>query len=742
MAEDDLMKIRITADFKEAEGAFLKMAKVATSFESDFRRIAGGLNKEFNKINGMAQLFGNSTNVVKDKMDALKRSMEQLMTLGLQPMNPEVQKLKAQYDGLAATLEKTTQAANKTSSAIEGTAAPAKNSNKQMMSLALILQDLPYGFRGIQNNLPALFGSIAGVAGVGYLAFSAIIAGLTFWDEHNRKVAASTKKLKEEQDAVLNTVTNEAVKVNELIVILENENETRDRKKRALKELQGINPDIFKDLKLEGDSVKNLNTYYNAYIENLKNIILLKKYEKDLEALIQADLKTGQPIKVQEQKSLKKTTDLLTTNNAAVKDNINTAKVSYGKDQNIIKGITNYNKRQQDKLDLLEKIRKISPSISLGGGDDKNNKKGGKTPEEVAKEKARLMEIANESETKAFINLLDERAQKEYKAGLELAENLEKMKAAGYTDSTTYYSAYRQNMLNITKEYDDKEAKEQEKRDRDAENAANKINDRNLQNALTALKIESDVATKIANFTGKTEADRIAILENYKNKLYDLASIGGYTAEQFDKIEDAIIRVDAAIAGSMGVLKNFEVSMVDVTNSLNTIIYDVLQNLAISLGETIGNVLAKGGGIKDVLNGFLGVLADGLIQVGKLAIGTGLAIQAIKEALKTLNPYVAVAAGVALVALGTYVKGRLSDTSKNMSGGGAKAFADGGIISGPTMGLMGEYPGAKSNPEVVAPLDKLKNLIGGSGGTLEARISGNDLLILMNKAQRNNNTTF
>ena len=58
------------------------------------------------------------------------------------------------------------------------------------------------------------------------------------------------------------------------------------------------------------------------------------------------------------------------------------------------------------------------------------------------------------------------------------------------------------------------------------------------------------------------------------------------------------------------------------------------------------------------------------------------------------------------------------------------------------MGLMGEYPGASSNPEVVAPLDKLKSLIGGSGGTLEARISGNDLLILMNKASRNNQSTY
>ena len=42
----------------------------------------------------------------------------------------------------------------------------------------------------------------------------------------------------------------------------------------------------------------------------------------------------------------------------------------------------------------------------------------------------------------------------------------------------------------------------------------------------------------------------------------------------------------------------------------------------------------------------------------------------------------------------------------------AMPFADGGVIYGPTLGLMGEYAGAKNNPEVVAPLNKLKNLIG------------------------------
>ena len=38
-------------------------------------------------------------------------------------------------------------------------------------------------------------------------------------------------------------------------------------------------------------------------------------------------------------------------------------------------------------------------------------------------------------------------------------------------------------------------------------------------------------------------------------------------------------------------------------------------------------------------------------------------------------------------------------------------FAEGGIAYGPTLGLFGEYAGAGSNPEVVAPLDRLRELV-------------------------------
>lgn len=71
-------------------------------------------------------------------------------------------------------------------------------------------------------------------------------------------------------------------------------------------------------------------------------------------------------------------------------------------------------------------------------------------------------------------------------------------------------------------------------------------------------------------------------------------------------------------------------------------------------------------------------------------------------------------------------------------------FAAGGIVSGPTMGLMGEYPGAKSNPEVIAPLSKLQGMLDqGNGGstamTGEFVLRGQDLVVALARAEKQRN---
>ena len=65
-------------------------------------------------------------------------------------------------------------------------------------------------------------------------------------------------------------------------------------------------------------------------------------------------------------------------------------------------------------------------------------------------------------------------------------------------------------------------------------------------------------------------------------------------------------------------------------------------------------------------------------------------------------------------------------------------FAKGGVISGPTMGLMGEYAGAQHNPEVIAPLNTLRQYIqpAAVGGEVDFRIRGRDLYGTLKKDRR------
>jgi TP901 family phage tail tape measure protein len=70
---------------------------------------------------------------------------------------------------------------------------------------------------------------------------------------------------------------------------------------------------------------------------------------------------------------------------------------------------------------------------------------------------------------------------------------------------------------------------------------------------------------------------------------------------------------------------------------------------------------------------------------------------------------------------------------------GLPKFADGGIAYGPTLGIFGEYANASNNPEVVAPLNKLRNLIepdAGYGGKVTFKIEGRTLVGVLQKEER------
>ena len=88
-------------------------------------------------------------------------------------------------------------------------------------------------------------------------------------------------------------------------------------------------------------------------------------------------------------------------------------------------------------------------------------------------------------------------------------------------------------------------------------------------------------------------------------------------------------------------------------------------------GEAIGNALASGGNVIESIGAsLLSSLGGLLVQMGKMAIQIGVGLLAIKAALKTLNPGVAIAAGVALVALGSFFSAKSRSISNSIGGGG------------------------------------------------------------------------
>ena len=634
----------------------------------------------------------------------------------------------------AKDTDKATEAFGRAGAAAGKAGTNVKKSNQQWTNFALILQDLPYGFRGIQNNLPAVIGGFAGMTGPIYLATSAIIAFFTALDSGLISFGNSTKQAEDFTKQFGTTLTQETIKYQSLYRVATDVNTSMNERIKAAAALKKEYPGLLEQYSEEEIALGKAKVAFD------KLSISIIKYAKAQAAIaVVTDLTKEQLIIEGKRAELldKFVKDPLTKYSKAERLNMKGASpynVALNYRVNILKQLATQYNNLQKKIDVYTNVldKNATAEDDLNKFKDKvdTKKSKGKTAEQIAEERLKAIQNANNAEIKAYTETLDERDKKEYEAGLKLAENLQIMRNAGYTDSTTYYAAYRAEMDKIATYYNNKEIEEARKTSEKIAHDAEVINNRQLQNSLDALKIESDVAMKIANLSGTANAaDRIKILEDYKNKLYDLASTGGYTAEQFDKIDDALTRVDAAIDGSKDRVRDYTITWQETVNTINGILTSLDLSIMVNFAEQIGNMMA--GGKFDITQ--MGtILADALSSIGKALIAFALTNGAAMELFKNPKTWpLALAAGIAAVAAGTALKAKISDNK-------ATAFADGGIVSGPTMGLIGEYPGAQNNPEVIAPLDKLKSMIGGGGGGTFV-LRGQDLLLSVNRAQKASN---
>lgn len=112
--------------------------------------------------------------------------------------------------------------------------------------------------------------------------------------------------------------------------------------------------------------------------------------------------------------------------------------------------------------------------------------------------------------------------------------------------------------------------------------------------------------------------------------------------------------------------------------------------------------------------------ANFLKQIGSQMIQFGVMIIAFKSALKSVlaNPWAAIAIGAAMVAAAAVMTALINKQAKE----NAPKQAKGSLAFGPTYAMVGDNPNAGVDPEVIAPLSKLKDMMVG-GGTANVNIT-------------------
>lgn len=191
-----------------------------------------------------------------------------------------------------------------------------------------------------------------------------------------------------------------------------------------------------------------------------------------------------------------------------------------------------------------------------------------------------------------------------------------------------------------------------------------------------------------------------------------------------------------------GALDGFQIPMIDIEKPLSEM---EKWNNALDAGreknaatiESLGAMGGAMGALGNTVGGAAGLwldwagncmqaIAQALPQLAALATAnTATAATGAASSMAGI-PFVGPVLAIAAVAS---VLGALANLPK---------FAAGGLAYGPTLGLFGEYAGAGNNPEVVAPLNKLRSLIQpaygtGTGGTVEFKIAGRYLKGILNR---------
>jgi len=211
--------------------------------------------------------------------------------------------------------------------------------------------------------------------------------------------------------------------------------------------------------------------------------------------------------------------------------------------------------------------------------------------------------------------------------------------------------------------------------------------------------------------------DEILDLLNFENWFIPLSSGAVTATEDVNNLLDKLTE-----------LQIFSSLVEDLDESTKSVSYlaEQFSLLGDQISNTFANAIVEGENFGDAIK-----------QMSKQILKTLLAeaiANAITNASSAKNPANQLSAGLSIPA---FIAAAVGSVKKAF--GGVPALAAGGLAFGETMSIVGDNRNAAIDPEVIAPLSKLKDYMGGGNTNVYGRISGDDILISNARASRDRN---
>jgi cell division septum initiation protein DivIVA len=695
---------------------------------------------------------------------ALKRLNDQIKVTQTQLNNLKVV-------GFESTLGKINPTATNAAKGIDKVTGSSKAAGAALTDINRVIQDSAFGFVGIQNNITELPGkfralsaaakesgqsvgkvllsTLLGPAGIGTaisvitsaltfasVGFSAWTRGFTSSSDAAKKASATLDEYQKLLQSVGGEVGQSASRITTLVNALQSDSLNTSQRKKALEELKQQNQEFFGALSEEKGLINGLQAAYDGYLDRIKAIAtakaiesqLTKLFDKKLELELNIDPKFNAAVSKDTQKLIGDLTKQLNKLGGApdisegndlskINDNLRErlklqTRIAKLRSANIVDLSGTRQEIEQIELQIkgLSELQKLTGNFSVTGAGGK-----GKKDEDFLKKQLDLLEKIRDA-AKSFQGQLfdlkdidaatDKLAALEQQVGdLKLQIALRDAKKAGLpaAEIERLKDAIKQDTQKRLNEAFEKEALLLE------------FSTKLKFSQVIRAEIPGNIDSQIAKATGLDK--KIPVITLHEARIKILGS-----------------KLTAEIEGKEQILAN-------LNKQVESIFEGGLNDAFSTIGESVGEALASGdiaGGLKKAAQNILGILGDVMQQLGKAVISAAIKIELLKKTLKAWainNPALAIIAGIGLVAAGAALKNIKFDGPK---------FADGGIVSGPMIGQVGE----RFRPEVIIPLDRLPQLFkqfgsdGGGGTQLIPIINNEGLYLAMKRGERSAGRKF